>query len=245
MVGVESPGYPSLRKVPTALGHRIVGLPTDDHGLDPEGLPTGSDATNLDAVLITPSHQYPWGGSLSASRRAAVIEWAERAGCWIIEDDFDSELRHVGAPLPALASLDEEHTILLGTFSSVLTPALGCGYLVIPPDLMHPFAEQRQATGQPVPAIVQEAVADYLSTGAATPSSTFSGRYPVRHCSRSTVGCMPCCSSTGPRRTSSDSVVMKGSASLPCRPTGDRLTPTRLGSCWVSEATTTTPWQRP
>lgn len=166
MVGVESPGYPSLRKVPTALGHRIVGLPTDDHGLDPEGLPTGSDATNLDAVLITPSHQYPWGGSLSASRRAAVIEWGERANCWIVEDDFDSELRHVGAPLPALASLDEEHTILLGTFSSVLTPALGCGYLVIPPDLMDPFAEQRQATGQPVPAIVQEAVADYLSTGA-------------------------------------------------------------------------------
>lgn len=80
--------------------------------------------------------------------------------------DFDSELRHVGAPLPALASLDEEHTILLGTFSSVLTPALGCGYLVVPAALVHSFARQRRATGQPVPAIVQEAVADYLSTGA-------------------------------------------------------------------------------
>ncbi|MGK2350250.1 PLP-dependent aminotransferase family protein [Cutibacterium sp. V947] len=165
-IGVESPGYPSLRKVPTALGHHTVGLPTDDEGLDPDGLPTGRDATDLDAVLITPSHQYPWGGSLSASRRAAVIEWAERADCWIVEDDFDSELRHVGAPLPALASLDEEHTILLGTFSSVLTPTLGCGYLVVPPDLVHSFAGQRLATGQPVPAIVQQAVADYLSTGA-------------------------------------------------------------------------------
>ncbi|WCC81059.1 PLP-dependent aminotransferase family protein [Cutibacterium equinum] len=165
-VGVESPGYPSLRKVPTALGHRIIGLPTDDQGLDPDGLPTGGDARNVDAVLVTPSHQYPWGGSLSASRRAAVIEWAESAGCWIIEDDFDSELRHVGAPLPALASLDAQHTIVLGTFSSVLTPALGCGYLVVPPELVGPFARQRQATGQPVAAIVQEAVADYLSTGA-------------------------------------------------------------------------------
>ncbi|MES7165487.1 PLP-dependent aminotransferase family protein [Cutibacterium acnes] len=165
-IGVESPGYPSLRRVPTALRHRIVGLPTDDQGLDPASLPTGRDRKRLDAVLITPSHQYPWGGSLSASRRAAVIEWAEMASCWIVEDDFDSELRHVGAPLPALASLDEEHTILLGTFSSVLTPALGCGYLVVPPDLVHSFARQRRATGQPVPAIVQEAVADYLSTGA-------------------------------------------------------------------------------
>ncbi|MDO4411782.1 MAG: PLP-dependent aminotransferase family protein [Cutibacterium sp.] len=164
-IGVESPGYPSLRKVPPALGHHIVGLPTDNQGLDPAGLPSGRDARNLDAVLITPSHQYPWGGSLSASRRVAVIEWAEKAGCWIVEDDFDSELRHVGAPLPALASLDEKRTILLGTFSSVLTPALGCGYLVIPPELIHLFAEHRRATGQPVPAIVQGAVADYLSTG--------------------------------------------------------------------------------
>ena len=89
-IGVESPGYPSLRRVPTALGHRIVGLPTDDQGLDPASLPTGRDRKRLDAVLITPSHQYPWGGSLSASRRAAVIEWAEMASCWIVEDDFDS-----------------------------------------------------------------------------------------------------------------------------------------------------------
>ncbi|WP_326833393.1 MocR-like pyridoxine biosynthesis transcription factor PdxR [Cutibacterium porci] len=165
-IGVESPGYPSLRKVPTALGHRTIGLRTDDHGLDPDSLPTSRDGTELDAALITPSHQYPWGGSLSASRRAAVIQWAEATSCWIVEDDFDSELRHVGAPLPALASLDAEHTILLGTFSSVLTPALGCGYLVVPPDLVNPFARQRRATGQPVPTIVQEAVADYLSTGA-------------------------------------------------------------------------------
>ncbi|MCP2376398.1 PLP-dependent aminotransferase family protein [Propionibacterium sp. NM47_B9-13] len=165
-IGVESPGYPSLRRVPTALGHRIAGLPTDNQGLDPASLPTGHGGKRLDAVLVTPSHQYPWGGSLSASRRAAVIEWAEKVSCWIVEDDFDSELRHVGAPLPALASLDEKHTILLGTFSSLLTPALGCGYLVVPPALVHSFAQQRRATGQPVPAIVQEAVAGYLSTGA-------------------------------------------------------------------------------
>ena len=125
-IGVESPGYPSLRKVPPALGHHTVNLPTDEHGLLTDELPE----QGLDAVLVTPGHQYPDGGSLSTPRRVELAAWAARTHSWIIEDDFDSELRHVGQPLPALATLQPSHTVLLGTFSSVMTSALACGYLL-------------------------------------------------------------------------------------------------------------------
>ena len=161
-IGVESPGYPSLRKVPPALGHRTVNLPTDEHGLLTDELPE----QGLDAVLVTPGHQYPDGGSLSTPRRVELAAWAARTHSWIIEDDFDSELRHVGQPLPALATLQPSHTVLLGTFSSVMTSALACGYLIVPPRLVPVIRDHRRATGQPVGALVQHALASYLETGA-------------------------------------------------------------------------------
>lgn len=109
-IGVESPGYPSLRRVPQALGHHTVDLPTDTTGLVIDGLPH-----DLDAVLVTPSHQYPYGGSLPADRRTELVNWAEHTDTLLIEDDFDSELRYVGMPLPPLTSLAPERTILLST----------------------------------------------------------------------------------------------------------------------------------
>ena len=127
-IGVESPGYPSLRRVPAALGHTIVDLHTDHHGVNPAEL---QHLQGLDRVLVTPSHQYPSGGSLSGSRRVALTSWAQHTNTVIIEDDFDSELRYVGQPLPALAALAPDHTVLLGTFSSVLSPALALSLIHI------------------------------------------------------------------------------------------------------------------
>ncbi|WP_313546965.1 PLP-dependent aminotransferase family protein [Corynebacterium sp.] len=160
-IGVESPGYPSLRRVPQVLGYDIVDLPTDASGLVVENLPT-----NLDAVLVTPSHQYPYGGSLPADRRTELVTWAERTNTLLIEDDFDSELRYVGMPLPPLTSLAGEQTVLLGTFSSVISPHISCGYLVAPPALAPRLNELRSVLGQPVSAITQAAVANFLDTGA-------------------------------------------------------------------------------
>src|SRR5699024_3557710 len=160
-IGVESPGYPSLRRVPHVLGHRIVDLPTDSEGLVVHNLPV-----NLDAVLITPSHQYPYGGSLPAARRTELVNWAERTNTLLIEDDFDSELRYVGMPLPPLTSLAPERTILLGTFSSVISPHISCGYLVAPASLSAQLTDLRSVLGQPVSAITQSAVAYFLNTGA-------------------------------------------------------------------------------
>ena len=160
-IGVESPGYPSLRRVPQVLGHHTVDLPTDSTGLVIDGLPQ-----DLNAVLITPSHQYPYGGSLPADRRTELVNWAEHADTLLIEDDFDSELRYVGMPLPPLTSLAEERTILLGTFSSVISPHISCGYLVAPSSLTAQLTELRSVLGQPVSAITQSAVAHFLDTGA-------------------------------------------------------------------------------
>lgn len=161
-IGVESPGYPSLRRVPAALGHDAVDLVTDAGGLRTAGLPE----SGLDAVLVTPSHQYPYGGSLAAPRRLELVAWARQHDVWLIEDDFDSELRHVGQPLPALAALSPDRTVLLGTFSSVLTPSVACGYVVLPTALVSPVRNLREDLGQPVGGLVQGALARYMATGA-------------------------------------------------------------------------------
>lgn len=160
-IGVESPGYPSLRRIPHALGHRTSNLPTDAEGLNPASLHDG-----LDAVLVTPSHQYPHGGSLSAARRTELSAWASDTDSLIIEDDFDSELRYVGMPLPALTAINPERAVLLGTFSSVIAPQVATGYLVAPPHIANTLRDLRAALGQPVSAITQDAIARYLATGA-------------------------------------------------------------------------------
>ncbi|WP_339019102.1 PLP-dependent aminotransferase family protein [Corynebacterium simulans] len=158
-IGVESPGYPSLRKVPEALGHILVEVPTDSEGVR-------VPLTDLDALIVTPSHQYPYGDSLSAARRTELVRWARETGVLIIEDDFDSELRYVGQPLPALTALEPEHTALLGTFSSVISPTIACGYLVVPEQLREPLVQQRQLFGQPVSSITQDALAGFMASGA-------------------------------------------------------------------------------
>src|SRR5665647_2334071 len=104
-VGVEDPGYPSLRRVPPRLGSRVMPLPTDDAGLVCDDLPAGSDAPHV--VGVRPSHQYPLGGSLPVARRQALLDCARSQHVGIVEDDYDSELRYTSAPLPALAALDD------------------------------------------------------------------------------------------------------------------------------------------
>lgn len=164
VVGVEDPGYASLRKVAARLGAQIVSLPADANGLDPSKLPTGV----LDAVIVTPSHQYPLGGSLPLARRRELLDWAKRTGAVIIEDDYDSELRHAGSPLPTLAALDDPlngSVVMLGTFSKTVSQALAAGFLLAPARLRALIEPVRRDLGGPVSAVVQAALADYLSTG--------------------------------------------------------------------------------
>ncbi|UOQ60598.1 PLP-dependent aminotransferase family protein [Leucobacter rhizosphaerae] len=164
VVGVEDPGLPSLRAVAARYGARIVALPADAEGLDTTRLPEGV----LDVVIVTPSHQYPLGGSLPLTRRRELLAWASRAGVLVVEDDFDSELRYTGSPLPTLAALDDPVSgvvVLLGTFSRTIAPGLSAGYLLAPEGLRSRIEPIRRELGGPVSTIVQEALAQYLASG--------------------------------------------------------------------------------
>lgn len=165
VVGVEDPGYPSLRSVAARHGAEVVALDVDGEGLITDSLPEKS----LDLVIVTPSHQYPLGGSLPLIRRRELIAWAQRTGVIIVEDDYDSELRHAGGPVPALAALDDpQHGVVvtLGTFSTVITPALAAGFLLAPAPLRSLLSEVREDLGSPVSSIVQLTLAAYLGSGA-------------------------------------------------------------------------------
>lgn len=166
-VGVEEPGYPSLRRVPARFGAEVVPVPVDGQGLRVADLPTGAGAPDL--LVVTPSHQYPLGGSLPVDRRQALLEWARQHRVVVVEDDYDSELRYTSQPLPALAALDDPadgRVVLLGTLSKTLTPALALGFLALPPWLLPAVAATRADLGQPVGLVGQWAVANYLDSGA-------------------------------------------------------------------------------
>ncbi|MBC3760222.1 MocR-like pyridoxine biosynthesis transcription factor PdxR [Quadrisphaera oryzae] len=162
-VVVEDPGYPSSARCLRRLGAQLLPVDADDDGLRVEALPAPS--SGADAVLVTPSHQYPWGGVLPLERRAALLAWARQAGAVVVEDDYDGEFRYGAAPLPALASLAPELVVHLGTFSKVLSPWLRAGYLLAPPGLRGALAAVREDLGAPVSGVLQRALAAHLAGG--------------------------------------------------------------------------------
>jgi GntR family transcriptional regulator/MocR family aminotransferase len=141
-IAIEDPGY--LNAVVAARDHRleIVDVPVDEDGLQVDALT--DDAT---AVYVTPSHQYPLGGRLPVARRNELIRWARRTGAQLIEDDYDSEFRYDVAPLPALAQLDLERVVHLGTLSKTLSPALRLGWLVASEETVDRLATFRANSG--------------------------------------------------------------------------------------------------
>jgi GntR family transcriptional regulator/MocR family aminotransferase len=118
------------------------------------------------AVYVTPSHQYPLGSTMSASRRMQLLNWAQSAGSWIIEDDYDSEYRFESMPIASLQGLDRNaRVIYVGTFSKVLFPSLRLGYMVIPADLVEHFISVRVAMDIFPPYLHQEAITDFIREG--------------------------------------------------------------------------------
>ncbi|MBP2292760.1 MocR-like pyridoxine biosynthesis transcription factor PdxR [Azospirillum rugosum] len=134
-VWMEDPGWPGTRSALAGAGARIVPVPVDGEGIDvAEGERRAPDAR---MALVTPSHQFPLGVTMSLRRRAALLDWAVARDAWIVEDDYDSEFRYAGPPLAALQGLDEAGRVLyIGSFSKVMFPTLRLGYLVVPPDLV-------------------------------------------------------------------------------------------------------------
>ncbi|HEY2607936.1 PLP-dependent aminotransferase family protein [Paraburkholderia sp. RL18-103-BIB-C] len=163
-VWFEDPGYLFARGFLAETGVQLVPVPVDGEGIDVER------GTVLDAqarfALVTPSHQSPLGHTLSLTRRMALLDWAEKVSSWIIEDDYDSEFRYLGRPLPALKSLDRrDRVIYCGTFSKVMFPGLRLAYAVVPERAVERVGRVAHSMNAGSPTLLQAAVADFIEQG--------------------------------------------------------------------------------
>ncbi len=167
-LAIEDPGYPSARRLFERRGVRTHPVGADGDGFDVSALRRLPVVPA--AVMVTPSHQYPLGGRLPVATRLDLLAWAGVHDALVIEDDYDSEFRHLGPPLPALASLDDTgRVVLIGSFSKVLTPWIRLGYLVLPSAnqrLREAIAASRDDEACPVPGVAQHAMAELLAGGA-------------------------------------------------------------------------------
>lgn len=164
-VWVEEPGFVEARWALMSVGARLVPVPVDESGLVvSEGL---RRAPNARLAIVTPSHQYPLGVILSPARRLELLDWAERKGAWLIEDDYNSEFRRPDNMIASLKSLDSiGRVIYLGTFSKMMFPGIRLGYMVAERGLLDIFGRGRaRVDPQHPPAVVQMAVAELMTSG--------------------------------------------------------------------------------
>ena len=163
-VWIEEPCYRLARDVFALAGAKLVPVPVDEEGLD---VAAGVERyRRARAAFVTPSHQFPLGVTMSASRRFQLLDWAHSSGSWIIEDDYDSEYRYESLPVASLQGIDADNRVIyIGTFSKVLFPSLRMGYLVIPPDLIESFLTIRRMMDLGPPAFFQDVLADFIAEG--------------------------------------------------------------------------------
>ncbi|MDR3539318.1 MAG: PLP-dependent aminotransferase family protein [Acetobacteraceae bacterium] len=165
---VEDPGYIAGRGALVAAGAEPVPVPSGAEGLDvAAGIRLAPQAR---MALVAPSHATPLGGALPIGQRLALLDWAARAGAWILEDDCDSEFRWEGRPLPPLASLDQAgRVIYCGTFSKTLAPALRLGFAVVPAPLVAAFVRMRTLMDRGTDALGQAVLAEFMRQGLLAP----------------------------------------------------------------------------
>ncbi len=168
LVGLEDPGYIGAQRLFLAQGAHVIPIPVDTAGARLDELKTkyGTADNKLKLVYLTPSHQYPTGVVLSLSRRLDLLKWAKKTETLIIEDDYDSEFRYKGRPIPALAGLDSGNSVIyMGTFSKILLPSLRIGYIVVPHDLVEVFRRAKWLADRHSPLLEQQVLADFINQG--------------------------------------------------------------------------------
>ncbi len=160
-IGLENPGYLPLRSFVKDLGLRPTYL-----DIGPQGASLPDPSCKAKLVVLTPSHQYPLGGAMSPNRRLEFIQWAKAKSSWIIEDDYDSEFRYSGRPIPAMAGFDQlSRTIYVGSFSKIFSNSLRLGYLIVPEVLIDQFRSTLARTGVKASYMPQQALAEFINTG--------------------------------------------------------------------------------
>lgn len=158
---IEDPGWPTLRNVLESIGTKMQPIRIDTEGFDAAKI-----NESVSVSVVTPSRHYPTGISMPMARRSSLLAWAEDKNGLIIEDDYDSEFRYQGHPLPSLAGLDGlKRSIYLGSFSKLLSPALRLGYLVLPETLLSKAKEFIFRFGARASLIPQPALATFMESG--------------------------------------------------------------------------------
>lgn len=163
-IWMEDPGYFGARIAFDHVGARIIAVPVNDEGLSiSAGIRICPDAKG---AYLTPAHQFPLGVTMSLERRMALLSWASRAGAFVIEDDYDSEYRFEGPPVPALQSLDNHSSVIfIGSFSKTIFPALRVGYVVLPAPLIDLFLGFRYRTDFRNSSFDQAVLCDFIVDG--------------------------------------------------------------------------------
>ena len=161
---VEEPGFPGAARAISGAGVKVVPIPVDTQGLAfDKAVKLAPDAK---LAYVTPSHHFPTGSAMSLPRRLELLFWAKNRNFWIIEDDYDSEFRYQGRPLPALQGLDQhERVIYCGTFNNVLFPGLRLDYAVLPHKLIEPMIAARTMLDMHIATLNQAVIADFIEEG--------------------------------------------------------------------------------
>ena len=160
---MENPAYPKVYKTIEMYGRKVIPVNLDEYGINVEQL----ENCEANIVYVTPSHQYPMGIVMSAGRRQELIQWGLKSSSrYIIEDDYDSEFRYRGKPIPALQGMDtSQKVIYIGTFSKSVSPGLRMSYMVLPHRLMMKFMERFSFSSNMVSATDQRMVAMFMESG--------------------------------------------------------------------------------
>ncbi len=161
---MENPTYKKACEIFRTLGNRVVPVRTDEGGMDVASLAK----SGASIAYVMPSHQYPLGIVMPAGRRRQLLNWAaEEEDRYVIEDDYDSEFRYRGRPIPALQGMDSnEKVIYIGTFSKSIAPAIRISFLVLPRSLMESYERRGKRFSSTVPRMEQRILTEFIKNGA-------------------------------------------------------------------------------